>query len=93
MAERCSCCLSTAKQAFKFDLIFLDAPYGSSVLAQALEKIAQNKILSRTGLAVVEHHVQDSTWLHFWQVYREKKYGKTKITFLVLADDEPKREE
>ena len=83
-----------AKCAPQFDLIFVDAPYGSSVLAPVLEKIALSKTLDRNGLLIVEHHGQDCLWQEqdFWRVYREKKYGNTMITFLVPGD-EPKREE
>lgn len=70
----------------KFNLIFLDPPYHSPDLGQALCRIASGNLLAPEGLLVVEHHRLDKSWYtQDWLVNRVKKYGDTVLSFLVPA--------
>lgn len=62
----------------KFDLIFLDPPYGSGLLELALEQIASFDILAPHGIIVAESAV-DQTLPELpppYQMYRTYRYGK-----------------
>ena len=66
----------------KFDLIFLDPPYASGLLEQALERACAIDILTENGIMVCESAV-DQTLPALREPYvkgREYRYGKIKIT-------------
>lgn len=80
-----------------FDIIFLDPPYHSPDLAAVMEKITIWNLLASDGLLIAEHHSRDKEWYdkQCWQLYREKKYGDTVLTFLIRQTDasDEKRED
>ncbi|NLZ38139.1 MAG: 16S rRNA (guanine(966)-N(2))-methyltransferase RsmD [Firmicutes bacterium] len=71
----------------KFDIIFLDPPYRSTLLVPVLAAIAENALVAEDGIVVVEHHADDNNWWSSvqWHIKRRKKYGDTAITFLTPA--------
>lgn len=65
----------------KFDLIFLDPPYGSGLLDKALQKIIQFDILADGGIIICETDTKNPI-LPLSEPYfvgREYKYGKVKL--------------
>ena len=66
----------------KFDLIFLDPPYRTGMLENALETIAGIDILSQNGIIVAESPMdQELPELAApYQKGREYRYGKIKVT-------------
>ena len=69
-------------QSGRFDIIFLDPPYESGLLEQAMEKIAQFDILSPHGIMVAESP-QDRVLPELpapYRLYREYRYGKIKVS-------------
>ena len=68
----------------KFDLIFLDPPYGnSSFIEETLEKLYTNKMLNKEGLILIESELKSDYKIpEEIVVYKEKRFGNTKITFL-----------
>lgn len=48
------------KRGRRFDLIFVDPPYGQDLVPQSLEAIAANRLLSDDGWVICEHHKKDS---------------------------------
>ena len=74
--------MSYLKSGEKFDLIFLDPPYASGLLEQALEKIVRFDICRRHGIIVAES-AADKTLPPLagpYALYREYRYGKIKLT-------------
>ena len=70
------------KSGEKFDLIFLDPPYASGLLEQALEEIVRFDICRRHGIIVAES-AADKTLPPLagpYALYREYRYGKIKLT-------------
>ena len=65
-----------------FDLIFLDPPYGSGLLKNALERIAKFDILSDHGIILCETSVTEllPELPPPFQEGRAYRYGKIKIT-------------
>lgn len=74
--------MSYLKSGVKFDLIFLDPPYASGLLEQALEEIVRFDICRRHGIIVAES-AADKTLPPLagpYALYREYRYGKIKLT-------------
>ena len=66
----------------KFDLIFLDPPYGTGMLEKALETIAEIDIVTEHGIIVCES-AAESALPELAAPYakgRDYRYGKIKIT-------------
>ena len=66
-----------------YDLIFIDPPYQSDFEKPVLEKIAEHKLLAKTGIIILEHHkktVLEKETLPF-SCFRQKIYGDTMVSF------------
>ena len=66
----------------KFDLVFLDPPYGTGMLEKALETIAKIDIVTENGIIVCES-AAESVLPELAAPYargRDYRYGKIKIT-------------
>ena len=78
------------KSGEKFDLIFLDPPYGSGLLAQALTQITTFDICREHGIIAAES--SDDTVLPAvappYRLYREYHYGKVKLTLYHRSGNE-----
>jgi len=69
----------------KFDIIFLDPPYGKGLQDKAIAKISEYDLLEDDGIIVVESVVRTELTPSMWpkySVYKEKKYKTNKFTFL-----------
>ena len=70
------------KSGEKFDIIFLDPPYGSKLLAEALEQITKFDICREHGIIVAESAVETELppVAPPYSLYREYRYGKIKLS-------------
>jgi len=67
----------------KFDVIFLDPPYNKGYLAKAILAIWESGILEDDGILVIESEVDgEEVDVEGFEVVKEKKYGRVKITVL-----------
>lgn len=64
-----------------FDLIFIDPPYRLEAGAEALKIIAANGILSPDGAAVLERDRPFAGEITGLEIFDERRYGKTYLTF------------
>jgi len=74
--------LAYLRSGEKFDLIFLDPPYGSDLLDQALNMIAAFDICRAHGIIVAES-AADKVLPPLeapYRLYREYRYGQIKLT-------------
>ena len=71
----------------KYDLIFLDPPYGGEILENALKWIERFDILSVNGIIICESAVEDR-FTHGFEAVRERRYGATLITVLQRQNGE-----
>ena len=81
--------MSYLKSGEKFDLIFLDPPYASGLLQQALEEIARFDICRRHGIIVAESAADQALppLSGSYSIYREYRYGKIKLTVYHRNED------
>lgn len=67
----------------KFDIIFLDPPYGKGYIQQAIEKISGFDLLNYGGIIISEYDEFDEMpeAIENIKIFRTEKYGRTKISF------------
>ena len=72
------------REGERFDLIFLDPPYKSGLLEEALKMIADMDLLKPGGVIVAETSVEEEPLLpaENMRIDKVKQYGKTKISFI-----------
>ena len=67
----------------KFDLIFLDPPYGSGLLQQTLDMLLQSNCLKPETIFYCEKGRRDEFVLDdHWDVLKHKKYGAVEVMLL-----------
>lgn len=64
-----------------FDIILIDPPYRSDAGVRALEIIAKNRLLNAGGVAVYERDKSFCGTVDGLEMYDERKYGKTYLSF------------
>lgn len=74
--------LAYLKSGEKFDLVFLDPPYGSGLLEKALEDIAAFDICREHGIIVAESAVDTElpALVPPYSLYRQYRYGKIRLS-------------
>jgi 16S rRNA (guanine(966)-N(2))-methyltransferase RsmD len=78
----------------QFDLIYFDPPYDSDIHEACLELIAQNRLLSQSGLIVVEHRRVQGLDLPMpltmggLMLNRQEQYGDTVLSFYRWEESE-----
>ncbi len=70
----------TKNSTHKYDIIFMDPPYGRNYINRVMELIIEKNILTDEGLIIAEHHKNDIT-NNFKQfsTIRDRSYGNTVI--------------
>ena len=76
----------------KPDIVFLDPPYDTGLLQEALNKIIEADILTKGAIIVAEHAKNDvvlkeEALQKEYLVVREEKYGDTLISFIKRTVD------
>ena len=68
----------------KFDIIFLDPPFKDKKLNEFLLKLKNFEILNKNGIIIIHRHKDDDdNFSEKFKVVEEKKYGISKISFLI----------
>lgn len=70
-----------SEACMRYEVIFLDPPYGGALLSDALRLIETFDILSKNGIIVCESAKEDC-FSHGFSVVRARSYGATTITIL-----------
>jgi len=83
--ERCevlSALDSLLRGAAKFDIVFVDPPYGRGLAEESLEKIGKGSMLSPSGVVVAEHGKREAMGEEYGDLRLEarKQYGDTQIS-------------
>lgn len=68
----------------KYNLIFLDPPYGESKFIESiLKKLCENELLEKNGLILIEQETKSLfSTPDKLEIYKEKRFGNTKVIFL-----------
>ena len=69
----------------RFGLIFLDPPYKSTYLADALRKIADGELLEDSGYIVCETEASEPVCIDGFTVFKHSKYGRAYVTILTKS--------
>ena len=76
----------------RFDLIFLDPPYKSNYLNDAVKKIMDGNLLSLGGFMVCESENSEPIHHDGLKLYKHAKYGRAYVTILYNDPDESEGE-
>jgi 16S rRNA (guanine966-N2)-methyltransferase len=70
-----------------FDIIFVDPPYELNAYGETLDMLANLRLFSPGGMAVVKHSSLDCSgeWSHPLGVFDSRRYGNTSLTFFKEA--------
>ena len=73
--------------AGKVDCIFIDPPYSRGMIGPTLLALAKKRLSASNAIAVAEHHPADiiAPSLSGWELYDQRRYGMTQLSFLTLA--------
>ncbi len=72
----------------KFDIIFLDPPYNKGLIEPALTAIAENELLSDSGIVMLESDNTDfKSEFSGLEMIKQRRYGRTYITIYQNAKD------
>ena len=68
----------------QIDIIFMDPPYRDKNLNNIFENIKKTKILKKNGIIILHRHKNEKDFFpEGFKVVEEKKYGLSKIIFLI----------
>ena len=70
----------------KFDVIFIDPPYDSSLYDSSLEIIRTKKLLEAEGVIILEHKKNKLIDVNRFEIIKQKDYADTKVTFLRISE-------
>lgn len=84
----CSALRKLSQKGDKFDIIFLDPPYGKGLVEETLKCIVGVDIMKPDTLIVAEHDVSDTVPRSIGNLtnFRQQKYGDTIISFYRQED-------
>lgn len=71
----------------RFDLIFMDPPYGRELVPQTLELLSPTGILRENGIIAAEYDKKDKIPEQAgpFVLYRNRKYGDTMVSFYKIS--------
>ncbi len=76
------------EKQIKFDIVFLDPPYGKNLVNDSIDIIEEYQLLSQNGIIVAEHGKEDSVYEETKTLkrVRDQKYGDTVLSFYKVID-------
>jgi len=72
-----------AQKDKKYDIVFLDPPYGKGLEYKAVEGIVDNNLLSDEGIIIIETEEALEENIYHMTKYDERSYGRTKLSFFI----------
>ena len=72
----------------KFDIIFLDPPYGKGLAEKCVDAIITADVLAEDGYVVIEIGARETfAPPHGAEIFKEKTYGSSKLIFLARSEN------
>jgi len=87
-SDHADCIQRMARMGKQFDIVFLDPPYASDLLSDALARMAQAGILKPTTTVICESGAVDFPIPAIYEIKKQSKYGIAYITILKLKPEE-----
>ncbi len=77
-------CVSEILNEHRFDLVFIDPPYGRGYIEVALQKKSFTDLLNKDCIIIAEQSYKENLQIKIssLDIYRQKKYSKTNINFI-----------
>jgi 16S rRNA (guanine966-N2)-methyltransferase len=77
-----------SQEGRRFDLVFLDPPYGKGLAASAASALSGAGLLAPGALVVVEEGSKGplSDFPGDWAIMKDRRYGDTRVTIFEVAD-------
>ncbi len=77
-------------RGYTFDVIFLDPPYGSSLLEKALQQLSDGRLLSPQGQVIAEHFFKRALPERCGRLQRVRlaRFGDVALSFYRVEDQE-----
>lgn len=74
-------------RAIRFDLVFLDPPYGKGLAADAAEGLSRAELVEPGGTVVVEEAARspDALFPEGWSISADRRYGDTRVTLFRIS--------
>ena len=74
-------------RAIRFDLVFLDPPYGKGLAADAAAGLSRAELVEPGGTVVVEEAVRSPQALfpERWSISADRRYGDTRVTLFRIS--------
>jgi len=81
------------RRARRFDILFLGPPYYNELVPEALEALADGKILAEDAVVVAEVHKKEVAASRYGTIQKvdERRYGDNRLLFYRAAEAEPDR--
>jgi 16S rRNA (guanine(966)-N(2))-methyltransferase RsmD len=70
------------KNTLKFDIVFIDPPYESGYYQDAVRLLVEGGLIRPNGIVILESGEKLGGLFYGMEMFKEKKYGTTHITFL-----------
>ncbi|MCS7240011.1 MAG: 16S rRNA (guanine(966)-N(2))-methyltransferase RsmD [Candidatus Bipolaricaulota bacterium] len=82
-----------ARKGWRFDLVFVGAPYATGLAAQALQALAENLPLRPGAMVVAETFHKDALGDVFppLRLVEARSYGETRLTYFLFGQKEGSR--
>ncbi|MDR7417021.1 MAG: 16S rRNA (guanine(966)-N(2))-methyltransferase RsmD [Armatimonadota bacterium] len=76
--------VSLGRRGHRFDLVFLDPPYGTGLVERTLEALATSGLLAPGAAVVAESAVREAVQIPAgYEVVRDRRYGDTRVRILI----------
>lgn len=74
------------RKGWKFDIAFLDPPYGKGLAGSTIRLVVEHEIMKDRGIVVVEHHRREVLLEHSptLKLLDQRNYGKTGLALFVV---------
>ena len=71
------------RHGYRFDLVFLDPPYGRGLSQRCLEQLGKGALLNRAATVVSEHAIAEDLTSTYGCLQRQtvRRYGSTAVSF------------
>jgi len=75
------------KRGERFDLIFMDPPYGKNLVQTTLAALAETALFTRQSLVLCEHFIRDRIEEQYGTLCRfdTRRYGQTLVSFFTMT--------